>query len=255
MGHIRLGRLPRSARWRDVVGLIESDPANARKIAASTITASERYLRSLGDDPALAQTYWTLVRLMSAARGDDFAGELRRLGLPASDDTPTVAFVAAVSDFVRRDLARQGVDSVAGEFAALALRRALTETVATQASSLFGSSVDDLRRAFRAHSTERQFGEVSRLFFGDFLSRVLRASIDREVPNVTSSVSDGGALLRAVDVHARQSAAIVRDFAGQWLSKAGYERAGDIPPDDVRRFVAVALGKLRSELKREGGSP
>ena len=167
MGHIRLGELPKSARWREVVGLIESDSRSAERIAGATLVASEDYLRSIRNDPALVRTYWTLVRVMAAARGDDFAGELRRLGLPVEGNTSTISFLAAIADSVRRDGAMAADGSMAGEIAGLALRRALMETVGTHATSMFGSTLDDIQAAFRAHSTERQFGEVSRRFFGE----------------------------------------------------------------------------------------
>ena len=176
------------------------------------------------NDPALGRAYWTLVRLMAAARGDDFAGELRRLGLPSDGGGSSIAFLAGVADSVRRESADAADGSMAGEIAGLALRRALMETVGTQATSMFGSTVDDLQAAFRAHAKERQFGEVSRLFFGDFLARVLRGALDREAPRLLGA-AESEAMLQQVDVHARQSAVIVRDFAGEWLSKKRYERA------------------------------
>lgn len=115
---------------------------------------------------------------------------------------------------------------------------------------MFGSTVDDLQAGFRSHSTERQFGEVSRLFFGDFLARVLRSALDREAPRLLGA-ADSEAMLEQVDVHARQSAAVVHDFAGEWLSKKRYERAGDIRREDTDGFVAIALRKLRAEPTRE----
>ena len=190
LGHIRLGRLPKSARWREVVGVMESDPQNAERIAAATLVASEDYLRSVRNDPALGRAYWTLVRLMAAARGDDFAGELRRLGLPSDGGGSSIAFLAGVADSVRRESADAADGSMAGEIAGLALRRALMETVGTQATSMFGSTVDDLQAAFRAHAKERQFGEVSRLFFGDFLARVLRGALDREAPRLLGAARE-----------------------------------------------------------------
>lgn len=251
MGHIRLGVLPKSARWREVVGLMEADPDSAAQIAGATLAASERYLISIREDPALVRAYWTLVRLMAAARGDDFASELRSLGLPADGSTSTIGFIAAVADAVRRENASSADGSMAGEIGGLALRRALMETVGTHASSMFGSDLDDIRTALRAHSTERQFGEVSKRFFGDFLARVLRGAIDREAPRLLgASASDE--LLNQVDLHARQSAVIVQTYAGEWLSKKNYERAGQITREDAQGFIAIALRKLRSELKQEG---
>ncbi len=252
MGHVRLGRLPKSKRWQAVVGLMESDAGSASRIAAATLLASEAYLRTLGADSAVVRAYGLLVGLMTAARQGEFAAEAARLGLRGEAGTSSLAFLASVADVARSGAAAEADGSQAGEFAALALRRALMDTVATQSVGLFGSTVEDLQRAFRAHSTERQFGEVSRLFFGDFVSRVLQSALDREAPG-RLGVAGSSDLLREVDLHARESAVIVRDFAGEWLSKKQFER-GDagITRQDVAGFVAVALRKLRSEIKREG---
>ena len=55
----------------------------------------------------------------------------------------------------------------------------------------------------------------------------------------------------AIDLHARQAAAIMREFAGGWYSKQNWETKGEITLNDAQRFVAVALRKLRTELKQE----
>lgn len=41
MGHVRLGLLPRSRAWKEVVGLIVAG-ANVSQIATATINAAER---------------------------------------------------------------------------------------------------------------------------------------------------------------------------------------------------------------------
>ena len=251
MGHIRLGRLPKSARWAQVVAVLSLGETDSARVASATVLAADEYLRSLASDPSLTRTYLLLVRLMSASRAGHLASELDQLGIDATDATSSVAIIARVSEHLRNVVAEGGATSVAGEYAALAFRRALMETVATQAASLFGGTVDDLERAFRAHSTERQFGEISQRFFGDFLSRVLMSALDREIPNALSATTAGAELLSEVELHARQSAAIVRDFAGEWLSKRGWETGEDIRESDAERFTAVALRKIRSELKRE----
>jgi hypothetical protein len=52
MGHIRLGRLPKSARWSRVVGLITEDDGAAARVAASTVTAAEEHLRKKHTRPS-----------------------------------------------------------------------------------------------------------------------------------------------------------------------------------------------------------
>ena len=118
MGHLRVGRLPKSDRWREVVGVIEADPHNADRIAAASLAASEEYLRSIRNDPALTRAYWTLVRLMTAARGDDFAGELGRLGLPSDGGGSSIAFLAALTAASTRAVISASVGPAGGGAAA-----------------------------------------------------------------------------------------------------------------------------------------
>lgn len=254
MGHIRLGRLPKSARWSRVVGLMTEDDGAAARIAASTVVAAEEHLRDVAQDGSLTQAYWLLVRLMSASRAGRLSDELSQIGVTSSPADSSVAVIAALSEHLRSEVAEAGTSSSTADYAALAFRRALMETVATQADSLFGGTVNDLERAFRSHSSERQFGEVSQKFFGDFVARILTSALDREIQNQFASASAATELLQEIDLHARQTAAIVRHFAGEWLSKQGWETGNDIQRDQADRFIAVALRKLRSELKREAAA-
>jgi hypothetical protein len=144
-----------------------------------------------------------------------------------------------------------------GELASLALRRALTETVGEQGRSMFGTSVEDIRQAFRAYSTRAQFALLAHRFFGDFLARTLAYFLDRDTSNHAgpgrglASVDQSADFSRGIDTHARQSARIMRDFPGGWCTKHNWESKGAISQDDVAGFIAVALRKLRGELKRE----
>ena len=81
--------------------------------------------------------------------------------------------------------------------------------------------------------------------------------LDRETSNhigpghSLATVEQSADFARAIDTHARQSARILRDFAGGWYAKHNWESKGNISQQEVAGFVAVALRKLRSELKRE----
>ena len=81
---------------------------------------------------------------------------------------------------------------------------------------------------------------------------MLSSYLARELSNhAEGSIAERDAVAGAIDLHARQSAAIMREFAGGWYSKQNWETQDEITLDDAQRFVAVALRKLRAELKRE----
>ena len=265
MGHLIVGDLPRTRSWLKVVDLLTGgrgvgSPLQVDDLARLTATAAKRRLKQLQGDPSLTYCFWLLTRLASASRGDQFTADLRQLGIEIRPDDTALQLIARVTDRTRVELNRFPESGPFGEMASLALRHALSETVGLEGRSLLGSSVEDLERAFRKHSTVAQFGELSERFFGDFMARTLRYYVDRAVPAAVGSdglpsLVEASDVTQALTLHTRETARIVEQFAGEWFSKHHFEQAGVIGRDDAERFVAYALGKLRSEFAREQEPP
>jgi hypothetical protein len=255
VGHLRLGRLPRTRRWGEVVELLDSSPGDTAAVARAVIEAADDRLRRLSRDPSVAYCFWLLTRITWAARGSTFIEDLSDLGIKIDRPGSALAFMAQVTDRARDELYRHPESGPFSELASLALRRALSETVGQQGPSLFGSSVDDLQRACRTYSTRAQFGSLARRFFGDFLARTLRYFVDRELSNHVggasrlSNVAESLEFTQALDSYARQSARIVEQFSAGWYSKHNWESRGEVSRDEAQGFTAYALRKLRMELK------
>jgi hypothetical protein len=256
VGHIRLGRLPKTNRWRQVVALLDDAPSDVAAIAGATSRAAEQRLRQLAGDPSVSYCFWLLTRITQAARAQDFSAALDAVGLGARDSEPVLSFISRVSDLARQEAVHNRDSGHFAELASLALRRALTETVGQHGGSLFGSSVDDLQSALRAYSTDRSFGQVSRRFFSDFMARTLASFVERELANRVGpdrglqSLGESREFSAGLDLHTRQSARIVEDFAADWYSKRNWLTRGEISRGEAQGFVAQALRKLRSELRR-----
>ncbi|MCC6790050.1 MAG: hypothetical protein IT336_00100 [Thermomicrobiales bacterium] len=253
MGHTELGSLPKSARWRAVARLLAAPTLDAPAVAGATIHAAERRLVELRGDPSLAYCFWLLVRLAEAARGPDFVDDAARLGIAVRADDAALALIARAADRARVELNRYPESGPFGEIASLALRRALTETVGMEGRSLFGSSLEDLERAFRRYSSPAQFATLAKRFFGDFYGRTLRFYVERELQNqigreALPTIADANAFADALDLHARETARIVEGFAADWYDKHHWEAGGAISHEEAQRFVAHALTKLRREL-------
>ena len=256
MGHVRLGYLPKTNQWRDVVALLDANPNRHAEIAASTIQSAEGRLNALRRDPVLGYCFWLLTRISWASRGQDFASALADLGIHVRQDDTALSFIARVTDHVEALLAHHPESGPFAQIASLAMRRALTETVGQEGRSLFGSSLEDLQAAFRRHSTPVRFGTIAKSYFSDVLVRSLHYFVDRELAsNVGSghaltSLEDSRAFREALDLYARQSARIMETFAEDWYSKRNWLSEGQISRDDAGRFVAHALRKLNAEITR-----
>lgn len=254
MGHLRLGRLAKTLRWQGVVALLAQAPSDVSGLAGATIAAGETRFREMAKDPVVGYCFWLLSRMTYAARSAEFVRQLASLGIQVSDRDSTLSFTSLVADRVRTEAAAHPESGHAAEIASLALRSALTETIGQAGRSLFGSSVEDLQTALRQYSADRSFGVISRRFFGDFFARTLRSLVERELSNHVGpgtrlpSIDASHEFSSALDLHARQSARIVEDFASGWYGKHNWESKGEISRDDAQRFMAVAMRKLRMEL-------
>src|SRR5215218_6862329 len=153
VGHTIIGRLPKSERWRVVVELLQGPTLDTRAVAAATVKAAYERLRQLGRDPSLTYCFWLLVRMASAARGADFVTDVAHLGIQIQRDDTALSAIGRVADRAQTELNRHPESGPFGELATLALRRALLETVGSEGRSLFDSSLEDLERAFRRHSS------------------------------------------------------------------------------------------------------
>jgi hypothetical protein len=145
MGHIRLGRLPRTLRWQGVVQLLDQSPEDVSAVTRATLTTASERLRQLTRDPWLSFCFWLLARVTEAARGPEFVSVLAELGIEAQEGQSTIGFISRVSDRAREEAARHPESGPFAELASLALRRALSETVGQEGRPFLSTALKDLQ--------------------------------------------------------------------------------------------------------------
>jgi len=259
MGHIRLGRLPRTRKWNQVLGLIGGG-ADAPEVAASAMEASQGGLVKAAKDPGLIHTVWLLTQIPLAARSEHFADGLRQLGLEVSNAPSLLEVAGAFTGAVDAHLRRGGGRTDLGEMAEMAAAETLTRLGNVKTASLFGATAADVQQAFGSFSTTKQFGTLAREFFTRLSKKYLTYFLSRELSNYVdggggsrfSNIDEHAEFNEALDLHCRQASRIVEEFSGGWFSKANFE--GGITPEKAAGFVHVALKKLRAELAK-GGTP
>lgn len=254
MGHNRLGTIPRSRKWKEVVRLIRGGAAAAR-VAAAALDAAERWFAKAARDPGVVEAVWLLMRLPLAAREDDFAAALRVCGLDVGDAPDLAEIIAAVTEAVDTRPAAAGGRTDLGEMAQLAAVETLSEVVGGRLRGLFDTTPADVGREFYNLATAKQFGLFARDFFAQFTNRVLQFFVSRASPAEVGagrrfgSLADHAAFDAALDTHCREAARILDEYAGGWLSKHRYED-GEIDRDAAARFTAYAMTKMAKELRR-----
>lgn len=253
MGHIRLGKLPRTKRWGEVIDLLGLGASSAA-VAAATLDAAETDLGRAPQDAGVLYSFWLLTQLPDAARSADFAEALRGLGIAVNRDPSLTELGAALTAAIDRHALASRSRSDLGEMAQLAAVESLTGLLQQRIPTLFGPTPADVRAELGKLATEKQFGQLARDFFAGFSQRFLSYYVSRELP---SQVGQGRAFAdlqahdsfnQALDVHCQQASRIVEKFAGAWYSKTRFEEG--LSQEKTAGFIAYALTKMRRELKR-----
>lgn len=263
MGHIRLGTIPKSQPWRDVVESVIStdsdgdgrDPTQwVPEVAAKTLEAAQGGLERALNDDGLRYAFYLLTQVALRSRDEEWLSGLRKTGIDITATSTAFdlssAFQAAVDDH----LFTTGASSDISEIAQRAAGDVLCSLVGERAATLFGNTGEELRLAVRSLSTKAGFAQLGQQFFGKFLARYLNFYLSR----VTAAEIGKGRLSALGEIsrfnselvrHCEQSAAIVRDFAGEWYSKTEYQKG--ITPENTAGFLTVAIRKLQAELRAQ----
>jgi len=258
MGHIRLGTLPRTRQWAQVVGLIAGG-AKASQVANASITAAERGLDLAARDKGVIETVWLLTQLPLAAREDDFAEGLRNHGLIVPDSPGLLDVVAAVTETLDAAMPNCKGRTDLGEMAQMAAAETLTEVIGGRTRSLFEVTPEEVRQAFAQLATVKQFSRFAKDFFARFTNKCLAYFLSRALPlhvgegRRFATLAEQAEFSEALRIHCREAAKIVERYAGEWFSKTRWEQQG-IPREAARRFTSRAMGKLLDELK-QGARP
>ena len=256
MGHIRLGRLPKTKNWSQVVSLLDNHESDVSDIAKQTLFAAKKAYRNFDSDPGVVYCYWLLTRLTWHARSDSFDKAIEEhLGINLSNQQSSLGVVSKISDHAAQQIKQMGKSTIFTDIAQLSMRQTLSEIIGEKTNTLFGSTSEDIHLAFRSLATKKQFALLSRRYFSTFLNRVIQFFINKEISNHVGgesrfkNIDEVSKFEDALSAYCYQSAKIVEDFAGGWYSKKNWQ--GDISQEDARKFVHVALRKFRDELALE----
>jgi hypothetical protein len=253
MGHTRLGNLPRTRKWQEVVDLIAIG-AGACQVATSVILAAERGLNLASDHKGLVEAFWLLTQLPVAARQADFAQALRERGLAVPDNPGLMDVVAAVSEAVDARLPNNAGRTDLGEMAQSAAAESIVQLVSEKTQSLFGTTADDVKRGFAGLATVKEFGGFARMFYARVAEKLLQYYTSRATANHVGdklrfpTLAAKAAFDKALSLHCREASKIMETFAGEWFSKTNYESSG-ISREQASGFAHVAMQKMVAELK------
>jgi hypothetical protein len=266
VGHTRLGNLPKTQKWRDLVERIAGSPGSGgvlsaasyvEAIAAQTLEASRKGLDNAKHDSGVLYAFYLLTQVTLASRSTNWEDALARHGIRLGTDSTVFDLTSEIQTAIDEHVSRSSSGATdLSEMAQQSVGEALMSLADTRTENLFGGRSDDVRNAIRTLSTKRGFGELGQRFFGRFVARFLNFYLSRATAAALGGprlpdLADVAEFNEALRTHCDQSARIVRDFCGEWYSKTAYQEGIDL--ENASRFLAVAVRKLSSELEQQGG--
>lgn len=258
MGHIRLGTLPQSKKWREVVGLLDSDAA-IEVIAEAAAKASDRDLSRANSDPNFQFVSSLLVRLPLLARAPGFEEALADLGVSRVALSSVTGLLSGLELAIDRQSFETGYSSDAGELAKSALLESLSVQLRDRLPSLFEPTFAEIRTALGSFASGDRFAVLARDFFARLTHRSLDYYLSRELANHTgpeSRFADDAQrreFQRALAQHTFETSKIVQEFAGGWFGKTVWQKQA-LDQDAIDRFTKYAFKKMRDEFGRRRGS-
>jgi hypothetical protein len=256
MGHTRLGTLPQSRKWREVVELIAVG-ANVQQVASSTVNAADSAFSFVKDDRGYHEAVWILTQLGLASSHADPLAYLRSVGIDIPANTSLPGIAVAISAALSNQPDTRHPQSDLAELAHRALVDAVVQRLEPklQQQSLFNLDSEHARQALLQFGSQKEFAKLSREFFSRltqecmnyFLSKTLATQLGEGQRFVTTNQM--AHFEEAMEKHCRESSKIVEQFSEEWFSKHRFTENKDISRESVEGFASYALKKIRDELK------
>src|SRR5262249_22057745 len=110
MGHTRLGTIPKTQQWKDIVGQFTgttaagalTNPAKIADIAARTLDATDEGLNRATADPGVRYTFFLMTQIALASRTPEWENTLRKHGVHITADSTVFDLASQLQDAIDR---------------------------------------------------------------------------------------------------------------------------------------------------------
>lgn len=260
MGHIKLGRLPRTIKWKHVINALISEDASFYELLSSTSKASKDILTASYNQEGLAHCFWLFTNIAQASRKQDFIQSLNKLGIDVTANDSGMKILKKIYDSASYEINNktQSKNTILNQIALESFKSAIHSTITRESASLFGCTPETIQQAFKKYSTSTQVGYLGRELFGQYVNKAFSYALEKELAtsiganNKFRNSHDIQEFNRRLTTYCRETSKIVEQFSGGWYGKHGF--IGDLKDKDkARGFTNYAVTKLLSEVNMAEG--
>ena len=255
MGHERVGALPHSKRWRDIVAQMESSGSGEEVVALAraTLQAVQSRYQRLHRDDGVVSAFQFLIALSKSASTGNWQSDSHAPVIDLNNNPSPLRLVVELRSWVDAHQGSKEYADIAKKASADAIM--LWSEKQKQQLTLF-SDENDPKYIWQKADNGAGFCEVSRLFFSKFTERYLNYFLERKASAVLADSrkrdNQGEQLQEQIDSvskYAFETSQITQSFAAGWFHRNAHNK---IPhKEEIERFLYLAFGKIQEELMRE----
>lgn len=260
MGHQRLGILPATKAWREIVAYIANGNVSVGALTGFVLDACDKSFEVASDDPAFKEALYLLCKIPMAAKAENLQVSLKELGIDVpSNPTRTdivVGFDQAIEKIQHSNT--KGItdlSELAKNAGAAVLNTLLAKPPPPPQLELWGEAKSGTHMILREAATPDGFCDLAQSFFATFGKNNIEYFVSRELPRhlgqsgFCQSIPDMLLFEQNNTQHNNEASMIMRTFAREWYAKANYHEKKKLSQKDVAGFASVAITKMRKEYR------
>jgi hypothetical protein len=253
MGHMRLGALPATRAWQEVVRLI-AEGADVAVIADATQKAAEKAFAWVQKNAGFKEAMYLLTQLGLAGSNADVTAALAKAGISLPDTASVPEVALAIGETLDWRMKAERHRSDLGEMCVRALVSTMAEHLEGRADGLFDATPQDVVAVLKGLSKPKEFGELSRSFFSNLTNETLNYFLSRDLNTHLgegerfATMNQVAQFEAALKTHCDETSQIAAEFASDWFSKHRHEEGGNISRESAEGFGWYAMQKIRAEL-------
>lgn len=252
MGHNRLGLLPRTYRWKQVIKLLE-ESADLPDIVKASIYAVQNSLLQASKDQGLTIAITNIFKFIEAIKSKDYRDALYLGGYLDKNDDSIFSITAKFKEKVEKDLDRNWARSDVSEIAIDSFLSTLNQYASHETRDIFDINSSTLANSLRKYTSNENLKQLMHEFHSRFTINYLQYYLSREMSNHVGpgrkigSLDEHKEFNQAFDLYIRQAVKITDDFTPGWYGKAQYTK--NLNHESVSRYTHVAFKKIISEIR------
>lgn len=257
MGHKRLGYLPKTKAWREIVKLIgdyAAGSAEITSIANKTLQKVQARFDNLGSDPSVQAAFEFLVKFSFAFQKENPTKYLTESKILDKEELTIIKIARAAAVYKNSDIKSHEYQAFATQSAIDAITIWYKNNI-DKGSGLFNEDIDKVA-VFRKTGHGDGFSEISRMYFSRLTERYLKYFLDREASIQITNLDERKRFsseitnyISAISKHAFETSKITQSYSAGWFNK--YSKNNEPQNKEIKRFLSYAFSKMKSEMLRE----